>query len=232
MSNTESETIRIESTRDSDGPAQCLLRWGALEWYAPVDDVRTTASDLQECAIYAELMMLMVSKLKLPKHSVSMLTRDLIKLGHPDGRPPVGCATTLKLTPAGSSRTGEPAVIVERGSQAETISTAIAREMAAIWRYAAEAAESDQLVADALTATLKVDEGWIDGFFDLLKQMRGAQGDADRLLASLVADVRQGAPRCAAPDTCEHVFHCPTCGAGSGNPKDAENRYCGACGYQ
>ncbi|WP_433379314.1 hypothetical protein [Streptosporangium sp. CA-115845] len=39
-------------------------------------------------------------------------------------------------------------------------------------------------------------------------------------------------PPCCRPSTCGHVFHCPTCGAGSAHPQDAANDYCGACGYQ
>lgn len=42
----------------------------------------------------------------------------------------------------------------------------------------------------------------------------------------------EGPPPCLRPfDQCEHVFHCPVCGAGSCAPGDAEQGYCGNCGY-
>lgn len=41
----------------------------------------------------------------------------------------------------------------------------------------------------------------------------------------------RGPGPCPNPHTCQHTFHCPRCRAGSCAPGDAENRYCGACGY-
>lgn len=42
---------------------------------------------------------------------------------------------------------------------------------------------------------------------------------------------RPGPPPCPTPGTCGHLFHCPSCGAGSAHPQDAEHNYCGACGF-
>ncbi|MFE9099879.1 hypothetical protein [Actinomadura geliboluensis] len=43
---------------------------------------------------------------------------------------------------------------------------------------------------------------------------------------------QSGPTACSGPfDECGHVFHCPRCGTGSGHPSDAENNYCGACGF-
>lgn len=43
---------------------------------------------------------------------------------------------------------------------------------------------------------------------------------------------RPGPPPCPDPARCAHLYHCPTCGAGSANPGDAAHDYCGACGFQ
>jgi hypothetical protein len=185
---SSTETVFVGSLRAVDGgPAHCLFRWRGLEWYAPVGDVRATAFDLVECAIYAELMMLLVAKVGLPAHVVSRLAADLAEKASP-GRRFWGRKSTMQLTPVGSSKTGDAAVLVRRGSRSMPVPPQDARRMAGDWLAAAEASESDQVVAEALSAAGLSGEGWVDGFFAQLRLLRGAAGQVDKLLSEVLGE--------------------------------------------
>lgn len=161
--------IWIVSTRGPDDEPVCELTWDALQWYAPVEDVRQTAIDLVTCAAYAEMMMqLVVPPLKLPPDVVSVFMSDLL---HTTGRrEEFGAATTIRLMPAGSSKRREALVLLRRGSQKAMVGAAEARGMATAWMSAAEATESDQLVAEAFRATQKA--GDLDQMFGYLRKLR------------------------------------------------------------
>ena len=146
----DGESIWIESTRGPDDEPACLITWSALQYYAPVDDVRETAIDLVTCAAYAEMMMTLIVEVNLPANVVSQFTTDLLS-----GRDKryFGAKTTMMLMPAGSSKRKEPLVLLNRGSLKGAVSPDEARAMALRWLAVAEATESDQLVSEALRAT-------------------------------------------------------------------------------
>jgi hypothetical protein len=172
----DEDTIWIESTRDPDGEAACLITWGALQCCASVDDVRQTASDLVTCAAYSEMMMTLVVKVKLPASVVSRFATDLLSGA---GRSYFGAKTTVTMLPAGSSERQEAFVLLKRGSRDAAISPDEARAMALRWLVAAEAAESDQLVSEALRATGSGDAAQ-EKLFGYLRRLRDERGDMKR----------------------------------------------------
>jgi len=164
----DGDSIWIESTRGPDDEPVCLIRWGPLECYAPVEDVRATAIDLVTCAAYAELMMTMVVKVSLSADVVSRFATDLLSGA---GRRFFGAKTTVMLTPAGSTKRREALVLIKRGSQEGAVSPQEAREMALRWFSVAEATESDQLVSEALRATGSEDAA-AEKVFGYLRELR------------------------------------------------------------
>jgi hypothetical protein len=168
------DTIWIVSTRGPDDEPMCELSWGGERWYAPVADVRQTAMDLVNCAAYAEWIHLLITKVGLPPATVSDITLDLMRIG---GRTrDHGTDATIDLFPASGTRkaTGkrEPRVILKRGEQDGMLTIAEAREMARDWMAAAEATESDQLVAEAFRATLPGNDAALDRLFGYLRKLR------------------------------------------------------------
>ena len=165
---TDNDSIWIESTRGPDDEPVCQISWNGLDWYAPVDDVRETALDLMTCAAYAEMMMTLITRVKLSAGVVSQFTTDLL-----DGRAKrfFGAKTTITLTPAGSSKREEPLVLLGRGSLRGALSPYEARAMALRWLAVAEATESDQLVSEALRATGS-DEAAAEKLFGYLRELR------------------------------------------------------------
>jgi hypothetical protein len=163
----DSESIWIESTRGPDDEPVCLITFGPLQWYAPVEDVRETAIDLVTCAAYAEMMMTLIVRVNLSAAVVSQFATDLLS-----GRDKryFGARTTMTLLPAGSSKRREALVLLKRGSQDGALSPDEARAMALRWLAVAEATESDQLVSEALRATAAgVDP---DSLFGYLRELR------------------------------------------------------------
>jgi hypothetical protein len=162
------DTIWIESTLNPDGEPACGLTWGALQWYAPVPDVRETAIDLVTCAAYSEMMMEMVTGAGIPPHVVSGFAGILLS-----GRdkPFFGAATTMTLLPAGSSKRRQGFVLLKRGSLKGELFPDEAREMAMHWLAAAEATEADQLLAEALRAAAVSDSGQAT-VFGYLRELR------------------------------------------------------------
>jgi hypothetical protein len=170
----EGESIWIVSTRDPDGKPVCELAWGPEHWHVPVADVRQAAMDLLSCAAYAEWMHLMLTKLNLPPATVEAMTLDLMRIA---GRTrDHGTDATIDLFPASGTRraTGqrEPRVILRRGDQDGMVTPAEAREMALAWLEAAEATESDQLVAEAFRATRQGNDAGLDRLFGYLRKLR------------------------------------------------------------
>jgi hypothetical protein len=98
MGGIDDDTLWVESTRGPDGEPVCLLTWGPFQWHAPVGEVREAALDLASCAAYAEMMMLLVAKLKLDGRLASAIVTDLL-----DGRGgrKFGGDSTVDLLPAG-----------------------------------------------------------------------------------------------------------------------------------
>ena len=150
--------IWIESTRGPDDEPVCLLTIGPLQAYPPVADVRQTALDLITCAAYAEMMMTLIVRVKLPPEVVGEFTTDLLS---GLGRSFFGARTTLTMMPAGATRRSggpgsprvrEAVVLLHRGSQDSAVTAAEAREMALAWLAVAEATQSDQLVSEAMDA--------------------------------------------------------------------------------
>jgi hypothetical protein len=165
--NDEEDTLWIESTRGPDDEAACLFTWGPHQWYAPVADVRRSALDLVSCAAYAEMMMLLVVKLKLGAKMASAFVTDL--LDSRGGRK-FGGPATLDMLPVGSTRTGDALVLISRGSKRATLLPAEARGMALGWLGAAESTESDQLVSEALRGTGMDDQA--ERVFGYLRELR------------------------------------------------------------
>jgi len=171
-----SDDIWIQSTRGPDDEPVCEITWGPLQYYAAVDDVRATAIDLVTCAAYAEMMMTLIIRVKLPAAVVSQFTTDL--LSGSDKRY-FGAKTTMTLLPAGSSKRREALVLLKRGSAQGALSPDEARKMALYWLAVAEATESDQLVSEALRAT-GADSGAQDKLFGYLRELRSARDVNDR----------------------------------------------------
>ncbi|MFB4285677.1 hypothetical protein ACBJ59_61195 [Nonomuraea sp. MTCD27] len=166
--------ITIVSGRDPRVPASCLLSWQGHDWAAGVDRVRATAVDLVTAAAWAELMMLLVVKTRLPVATVSAMSGDL--LGR-SGRTELGNQATVMLTPLGSSATRTPLVLLRRGPLQGLLPTGEARQMGLDWLAAAEAAESDRAVTQALRVVGELPEPRIEALFDYLRDLRSRPGE-------------------------------------------------------
>ena len=174
MTITTDETIWVQSIRDPDGEPVCEITWGAIQCYAPVEDVRETALDLITCAAYAELMMTMVLRVGVPPEMASQFAADLLE--DRDKRF-FGAKTTMTLLPAGSSKRREAFVLLKRGSMTGALTPAEARDMALRWLAVAEATESDQLVSEALRATGS-DDAAQEKLFGYLCELRAGKAAA------------------------------------------------------
>lgn len=168
------DAIWVASTRDADGKPVCELTWGPKGWYAPVADVRQTAMDLVSCAAYAEFIHLLITKVGLPPATVEAVTLDLMQIG---GRTrDHGTDATIDVFPASgtvrATRKREPRVILRRGDLDGMLTVAEARQMAADWMAAAEATESDQMVAEAFRATLPGNDAAAERLFGYLRKLR------------------------------------------------------------
>jgi len=160
--------------RGPDDKPVCELRWDTQCWYAPAADVRQTAMDLVSCAAYAEFIHLLITKIGLPPATVEAVTLDLMRIG---GRTrDHGTDSTMTVYPASGTvrATGqrEARVILQRGALGGMLTVAEAREMAGQWMAAAEATESDQLVAEAFRATLPGKDAALDRLFGYLRKLR------------------------------------------------------------
>ena len=82
----------------------------------------------------------------------------------------------MDLFPASGTKraTGkrEARVILRRGDMDGILTIAEARQMAADWMAAAEATESDQLVAEAFRATQPGNDAGLDRLFGYLRKLR------------------------------------------------------------
>ncbi|NJP93934.1 hypothetical protein HCN51_31620 [Nonomuraea sp. FMUSA5-5] len=166
--------ITIVSGRDPRVPASCLLSWQGHDWVAGVDRVRATAVDLVTAAAWAELMMLLIVKTRLPVATVSAMAGDLLARS---GRTELGSQATVMLTPVGSSATRTPLVLLRRGPLQGLLTTTGARDMGLTWLAAAEAAESDRAVTQALRVVGEFSEPRIEALFDYLRGLRSPEVD-------------------------------------------------------
>jgi hypothetical protein len=170
MTDDDAGIIHIESTRGGPGSEPCCKITGpGFTDYPPVSAVRLTAVDLVTCAAYAELMMTLIHDAHIPAHAVTGLVSDTIRAS---GRDSFGTPATISCLPAGSSKTPKPVVIVERGSHRGAVSASEARGMALGWLEAAEASESDHLVAAGLAHLGTPDRIAVD-LFAWLARRRG-----------------------------------------------------------
>jgi hypothetical protein len=166
---SDEESIWIESTRGPDDEPVCQISWSGLDWYAPVGDVRETAIDLVTCAALAEMMMTLVTRVGLDAGTVSAFTTDMLS-----GRDKryFGAKSTITLLPAGSTKRRAALVLLKRGKLDGEISPDEARQMALRWLEVAEATESDQLVTEALRATVTADDAAAERLFAYLRELR------------------------------------------------------------
>lgn len=167
----DDSTIWVTSTRSPDGRPVCEITWDGERWHAPVADIRATAIDLVTCAAYAEMMM-RLADLGLPAAAVSNFASDLLSGA---GRVMFGSRATFELLPAGSTKHRQPLVLLRRFANRAwdgSVSPDEARGMALQWLEAAEATESDQLVAEALRAVVKISGDETEKLFAYLRELR------------------------------------------------------------
>lgn len=162
--------ISIVSTRDPDGEPACGITWGALQWYASVDDVRETAMDIMTVAAYADMMMDLVKHGLDPQMVATVMSSVLSASVGP--KRVFGTRNTVTMLPMGASKQKVAVVGFKRGKMEEAVSTADARKMAGHWLEIAEATESDQLVAEALRATGIAGEEDQERLFGYLRSLR------------------------------------------------------------
>lgn len=162
--------ITIVSGRDPDRPTDCLISWDGHDWTATAQLVRATAADLFTVAAYADMIIHLVVETRLDPDTASALAGDLIV--SQTGRHAFGSEHTISLLPAGSTKKRKGMVHIRRGRLDGVVDTAAARHMGAQWLTVAEAAESDQLVAEALRTAGGIDEARIDGLFAYLRELR------------------------------------------------------------
>lgn len=172
----DGEAIYIESTRDPTGAgAACLLRWGVVEKYAPVADVRQTAEDLMTCAAYADLVGELL-RVGLDGQLIVEMTQAMLHQRQPKF---FGAMTTLFLLPAGSSARKQGMVLLARrdlfhqGKADACVTPDEARTMARYWLTAAEASEADTLFGAVLERSGWMQAAELDALFGLLKDIRG-----------------------------------------------------------
>lgn len=164
--------ITIVPGRDPDAPTDCLISWQGQDWTAPVDVVRATVVDLFTVATWADVMMHVTMKLGLDPHTASEFTGDLIV--SQTGRRDWGYAETLSLLPVGSTKDKQGLVLIRRRHLDGIVTTETARQMGLQWLTAAEAAESDQLVTEALRTAGGLSEERIEGLFAYLRELRSS----------------------------------------------------------
>jgi len=167
------DAILIESTRGPDDEPVCLVTFGPHQWYAPVAAVRQTALDLVTCAAYAEMMRELIVTAKVPPGTVEAFGTSLLRAA---GRTrPFGSPDTIDIIPAGARRPSgrrEAVVLLARGKTDGMVTADEARTMAGQWLAAAEATESDQLVAEAYRATHRGSDAGLERLFKYLRQLR------------------------------------------------------------
>jgi hypothetical protein len=161
-------SVWVESTRGPDDEPVCLVTVGPYQSWPSVDEVRQTAADLMTCAAYAEMLALLIRKVRLEPEIAGQMLTDMIAT---TGRRMFGTVHTLLMVPSSQHRGRTAVVVFERGKWDGLVTAEEARVMAAKWFAAAEATESDQLVSDALdTAGVTADTQTM--IFALLKAQR------------------------------------------------------------
>lgn len=173
--NDEDDTvITIVAGRDPDSSPTCRISWQGQDWIADLDLVRATAVDLFTVASWADVMMHVTVKLGLDPHTASEFTGDLIV--SQTGRRAWGYDETLALLPVGSTKGKRGLVLIRRGRLHGVVTTNEARQMGLAWLLTAEAAESDQLLVEALRTAGGMSPERIEALFAYLRELRA--GDA------------------------------------------------------
>ncbi|MEV0586345.1 hypothetical protein [Nonomuraea sp. NPDC050310] len=173
---TDADAIFILGNRDPDAPPSCLISWCGQDWVADVKHVRSTALDLMTCAAYADMLLHLTLQLGIDPSTAGGFAGSLIYTQ--TGRQSFGSAHTISLLPVGSTRQRMSAVRITRGRLSGLVTAAEAREMSLVWLSAAEAAESDQVVAEALRAVGRLDEDRVEQVFTYMRELRSS-GEAD-----------------------------------------------------
>ena len=169
------EVISIESTRDpGDAGRACLVRWGAVERYASVDDTRRTAEDLMTCAAYADLIGELL-RIGLDAKSLAGLMRSIVSKRQ---QRYFGTPQTLFLLPGGSSQRKVGVVLLGRrdlfhqGKTDGVLTADESRTMPRAWLEAAEASEADSLLHQVLSRADWLSGEELDAVFGLVRDIR------------------------------------------------------------
>lgn len=186
--------IDIESLRDNNNQgAACLIRWGAIETYAPVADVRQTAEDLFTCAAYADLIGELLGK----GFDAPVVTGMVQAMLRSQGRPHFGATTTLFVLPGGSSARMEGVVLLgrrdlfHRGKADGVLSPGEARQMGRVWLTAAETSDADTLFGGVLERAGWMTATELDALFGLLADIRGGNADMPAARHALEGGTRE-----------------------------------------
>ena len=167
------ETMWVESVSGPDGQPVVQVSWRGLDWYPSVADVRATAIDLVTAAAYAEMMMELIATVGVPSETAAAAMTSMLAS---TGRKRFGTPGTIDMLPAGSTKRREAVVLLRRRTTDEwdsMVSPAEARDMALGWLGAAEATESDMLLARAMRDTGVGRSDHIDAVFARMKELRG-----------------------------------------------------------
>ncbi|WP_414167123.1 hypothetical protein ACMATS_05815 [Streptoverticillium reticulum] len=176
-------SLWIESVRRDPGALHedepsCLLTWGELQWYAPVEAVRQTATDLMTSASYAELIAVLM-RLGLDGAAISAMVSDAMTQALGDRTPyqgMFGTEHTISVMPGGSSARKAGVVMLRRGGTGGAVTPAGAREMAGHWMAVATGTEYDEIAAAALDDILGVAGEEASGVFAYMRALRDVEG--------------------------------------------------------
>lgn len=154
---------------DAATPGLCMVEWGTEAFAATADQVRDVGADLFRCAAHADMIA------SLLRHDfdpglITVMMHDVMGAhGTANG---FGSPDTLIVTPAGSSAARRGTVIVQRRAQTGILSPDEARAMGHAWFAAAEAAESDCVLATAMEEAGHFTRRQIDDVFAYMGALR------------------------------------------------------------
>lgn len=170
-----------QDVRDG-APPTCLITWGELEWYAPAEDVVTTARDVMTSAAYGDFIADLLEA-RTPGPTIQRMLQELLPRALGGRRPAwggmLGLGTTVGVMPGGSTRQKAGVVLIKRGSLAGSVTPDGARVMAQHWIETAVAARHDELVGMALADVLGLEDvgvGKIEAMLSYMASMRGLGG--------------------------------------------------------
>ena len=169
------EVLSIYSTRDvHDFGAACRLVWEGREWFAPVEDVRSTAEDLFTCAAYADLIGELLRQ-DIPAPIMTQMTQNMLRSRRPAY---FGTRKTVFLLPGGSSKRKTGTVLLARrnlfhqGKADGQLDADEARDMGRAWLEAAESSTQDTLFDKVLRRAGWLGDAELEATFELLADLR------------------------------------------------------------